>query len=95
MFLGKAVVIILSGWIGYLILMNERNLKESLQSPIFPIIVIVFIAYLISAIFISLFSFSATTILHCFIIDSELSTTKGRNNEYTPKSLQPFLAKNE
>ena len=30
MFLGKAVVIILSGWIGYLILMNEPNLKESL-----------------------------------------------------------------
>ena len=30
MFLGKAVVIILSGWIGYLILMNEPNLKQSL-----------------------------------------------------------------
>ena len=95
MFLGKAVVIILSGWIGYLILMNEPNLKASLQSPIFPVIVIVFIAYLIGSIFISLFSFSATTILHCFIIDSELSTEKGRSNQHTPQSLQPFLKVNE
>ncbi len=95
MFIGKAVVIIVSGWIGYIILMNEPNLKENLQSPIFPVIVIVIIAYLISSICISIFSFSATTILHCFIIDSELSTTKGRSNEHTPISLQPFLEKNE
>jgi hypothetical protein len=30
MFLGKGVVIILSAWIGYIILMNEPNLKASL-----------------------------------------------------------------
>jgi hypothetical protein len=59
------------------------------------VIVIVFIAYLIASIFISLFSFSATAILHCFIIDSELSTQNGRSNQHTPQSLQPFLAKNE
>ncbi len=56
---------------------------------------VVFIAYLISSVFISLFSFSATTILHCFIVDSELSTQAGRSNAHTPQSLQPFLEKNE
>lgn len=95
MFIGKAVNIVVSGWIAYLILMNEKNLKENVQSPIFPVIVVVFIAYLLSSVFISLFSFSATTILHCFIVDSELSTQKGRSNAHTPQSLQPFLEKNE
>ena len=84
MFVGKATVLCLSGWIAYLICMNEKNFKENLQSPIFPVIIVVFIAYLICSVLISLFSFSATTILHCFIIDSELSTKAGRNNSHTP-----------
>lgn len=95
MFVGKATVLSLSGWIAYLICMNEKNLKENLQSPIFPVIIVVFIAYLICSVLISLYSFSATTILHCFIIDSELSTKAGRNNSHTPQSLQSFLAVNE
>jgi solute carrier family 44 (choline transporter-like protein), member 2/4/5 len=84
MFVGKATVLITSGWIAYLILMNEKHLKENLQSPIFPVVIVVFIAYLISSIFISVFSFSATTILHCFIVDSELSTKEGRDSSHTP-----------
>jgi len=95
MFVGKASNLAASGWIAYLILMNEKNLKENLQSPIFPVIIVVFVAYLISSVFISIFSFSATAILHCFIIDSELSTKEGRNNSHTPQSLQPFLEKND
>ena len=95
MFVGKATVLSLSGWIAYLICMDEKNLKENLQSPIFPVIIVVFIAYLICSVLISLYSFSATTILHCFIIDSELSTKAGRNNSHTPQSLQSFLAVNE
>ncbi len=95
MFIGKATNIIASGWIAYLILMNEKNLKDKIQSPIFPVVIVVFIAYLISSVFISVFSFSATTILHCFIVDSELSTQNGRSNAHTPQSLRPFLEKNE
>lgn len=95
MFVGKATILCTSGWIAYLICMNEKNLKENLQSPIFPVVVVVFIAYLICSVFLSLFSFSSTTILHCFIIDSELSKTDGRKNSFTPKCLEPFLEVNE
>ena len=72
MFVGKATVIILSGWIAYLIIMNS-SLQSQVYSPVFPVVVVVMIAYMIAGIFLSLFSFSSTTILHCFIIDSELS----------------------
>jgi solute carrier family 44 (choline transporter-like protein), member 2/4/5 len=78
MFIGKATIIVLSGWIGYLIIMNAEPLKSKVYSPIFPVIIIVFIAYLLASIFLSVFSFSATAILHCFIIDEELSAKGGR-----------------
>jgi choline transporter-like protein 2/4/5 len=73
MFIGKGVIMVVSGWIGYLIIMNAEPLKDKIYSPIFPVIIIVFIAYLLASVFLSVFSFSATTILHCFIIDQELS----------------------
>ncbi len=74
MFVGKGVIIVISGWIGYLIIMNSASLKDTVYSPIFPTIIVVFIAYLLASIFLSVFSFSSTAILHCFIIDSELAS---------------------
>ena len=95
MFIGKGVIIVLSGWIGYLIIMNAEPLKDRVNSPIFPVIIIVFIAYLLASVFLSVFSFSATTILHCFIIDSELSAKAGRSPQHTPESLKKFIEIND
>lgn len=80
MFIGKALIMILSGWLGYIIIMNSK-LKDEVYSPIFPVVIVVVIAYLLASIFLSIFSFSATTILHCFILDEEV---KGGR---TPQSL--------
>ncbi len=55
----------------------------------FPIVIVVAIAYILSSIFLSVFSFSATAILHCFLVDEEVGG--GRQ----PKSLQPFIDRNE
>lgn len=93
MFVGKMTICTLSGWISYLIIMNAPVFKDKIYSPIFPVIIVVFIAYLISSVFLSIFSFSATAILHCFILDSELAKKGGRNA--TPESLTPFIEKND
>lgn len=87
-FLGKALIMILSGWIAYIILMNSSNIKGKLYSPIFPVVVVVGISYLLASIFLSIYSFSATTILHCFILDEEV---KGN---HAPKSLMSFIERN-
>ena len=71
MFLGKAVIMISSGWIAYIIIMNS-GLKDKVYSPVFPVLVVIFIAYQLASIFLSVFSFAATTILHCFIVDEEV-----------------------
>lgn len=85
-FIGKATIMILSAWIAYIILMNSV-LKDDIYSPAFPIVIVVCIAYLLSAIFLSIFSFSATAILHCFLVDEEFGGT------HHPKSLVPFMEK--
>ena len=95
MFVGKATICLLSGWIAYLIIMNASSLKDTVYSPIFPVVIVVAIAYMLSSIFLSLFSFSSTTILHCFIIDSEISSKGGKTNMHTPQSLMPFIEKND
>jgi choline transporter-like protein 2/4/5 len=71
MFLGKAVIVTLSGFIGYVILVNSY-LKDEIYSPILPVIVIVAIAYLIGSVFLSVYSFASLAILHCFLLDEEI-----------------------
>ena len=93
MFVGKGTIILLSAWIGYLIIVN--SLKEKVASAIFPVVVIVVIAYLMASIFLSIFSFSAETILHCFLVDSELCLKKGVSNVHTPESLKSFIELND
>lgn len=72
MFIGKALIMILSGWIAYLIIMNSEELKDNVYSPVFPVIVVVVIAYLLASIFMSVYSFSASAILHSFLLDEEV-----------------------
>lgn len=84
MFLGKAIIMILSGWIAYLIIMNS-SLKENVYSPVFPVIIVVIIAYYLASIFMSVFSFSAQAILHAFLLDEEVKGNRA------PKSLLEFV----
>jgi len=84
MFVGKALICTLSGFIGYLILMNT-DLKDKINSPILPTIVIVVIAYLISSIFLSVYSFSSTAILHSFFLDEEIE------GNHKPQCLAEFV----
>ena len=95
MFVGKGTIMILSGWIGYLIIVNSSELKDKVASPVFPVVIVVVISYLIASIFLSLFSFSADTILHCYIVSDELATKNKRPNTNVPRSLIPFIEMNE
>jgi membrane associated rhomboid family serine protease len=60
-----------SGFIAYLILMNS-SIKEEIYSPILPVIIVVILSYIVGSIFLSVFSFSATAILHAFLLNEEL-----------------------
>jgi hypothetical protein len=88
MFVGKAFITILCGWIGYIILVNSE-LKDKIFSPIFPVIVICMIAYILSSNFLNVFSFASNAILHAFLIDEEVKGNRA------PASLLGFVKRND
>ena len=45
---------------------------------------------MVGSMFLSVFSFACTAILHCFILDEDTG-----GSDLTPKSLQPFLDMND
>ena len=51
-----------------------------------PAIIIAIVAYLIASLFLSVFSFSCTAILHCFLLDEDTG-----GSSCTPDSLKSFL----
>lgn len=72
MFLGRLFIICLTVAICYLQMTQWPKVRDSTSSPYFPCIIAGLIAYLIGAIFMSVFSFAGDTILQCFLLDEEL-----------------------
>ena len=89
MFVGKALIMIASGFIAYVILVNAP-IKEQIYSPILPVVVVVILSYIVASIFLSVFSFAATAILHAFLLNEELG-----GDIHPPESLMSFIATND
>lgn len=73
MILGKMCIASLTTFLGFIIMMNWNEISDSLDSPTLPLIIIFMIAYVVSAVFISVFSTSSNTILQCFLADLDIS----------------------
>lgn len=54
--------------------------------PMIPAVIIGILSYLIASLFLSIFSFSCTAILHCFLLDEDTG-----GSAVTPDSLKSFL----
>merc|ERR1711957_688369 len=76
-----------SAWESFVVI---KGSYPEVSQPLVPAIIVSIVAYVIGSIFLSVFSFSANTILHCFIADEDCGV-KGN----TPKSLEPFLEFND
>lgn len=83
MILGKGTIMGLSAWITFLI---TKYKFPGVQQPFIPALIVALFSYLVGSLFLSIFSFSCTAILHCFISDED-----NGGSDRTPKSLQPFL----
>lgn len=84
MLLGKGVIMGASAWITFLL--TKYQFKE-VQQPFIPALFVGLFSYLVGSLFLSIFSFSCTAILHCFITDED----RGGRKDRTPESLQKFI----
>lgn len=73
MFLGKMSIASCTAFIGFMMLDYWPEIKDKLDSPMAPTAVIFMIAYVVGAVFISVYSISADTILQCFLVDTDIS----------------------
>lgn len=63
MFLGKMSIASITAFVGFIIMEKWAVIKEQLDSPMAPTLVIFAIAYVVGAVFISVYSISADSIL--------------------------------
>jgi len=87
MFLGKGCIVASSAYISYMFFMMQY---PQLTQPLIPAVIVAIIAYLVGSLFMSVFTFSSTTILHSFILDED--TGASRN---TPSGLRSFMDEND
>ena len=87
MILGKATIMGTSAWatMAYI-----KYAYPAVQQPIVPAAIIAAVAYLVGSLFLSVFSFSCTAILHSFLLDEDTG-----GSLHSPKSLEPFLTYND
>eukprot|EP00347_Sterkiella_histriomuscorum_P005869 403354968 len=92
MVLGKMTIASLTTLIGFIIMENWVEIKEALDSPMLPLIVIFMISYVVGAVFISVFSTTSNTILQCFLVDLDISQQQGREGgRHRPPALESFV----
>ena len=90
-FMGK-IFITLTTCILAWVFLYVPSIENNISSPVFVIIVIGIMAYMIAAIFISLFSYSMDAMLICFLVDETLSGN-GNPGKHRPKELNKFAAR--
>jgi ABC-type antimicrobial peptide transport system permease subunit len=66
-FLGKGVITMSSVFLTVVII-NEA-FTDQVKQPAIPAVIVALFAYMISSVFLSVYDFSALTILHCFCLD--------------------------
>ena len=87
MLLGKGTIMGASSCITYILI---QNMYPEVTQPIIGTVVIAMVSYLVGSLFLSVFSFSCTAILHSFILAEDLG-----GNAHSPASLLPFLDAND
>ena len=87
MLLGKGTIMAASA---YITILYVKYAYPMVQQPFIPAILVAVIAYVVGSLFLSIFSFSSTAILHCFILNEDTG-----GDVPPPKSLQPFLDYND
>lgn len=87
MILGKATIMGSSAWITMVYI---KFAYPAVQQPIVPAAIIAAVGYLVGSLFLSVFSFSCTAILHSFLLDEDTG-----GSTLTPESLKGFIDMND
>jgi hypothetical protein len=90
--LGKVLVITLVCLLSYIILDGWDGINKNLSSYFGPILIIAIMSYAVCQVFFAVFAIAGNTILHCFLLDLEISNASGRGSAgHQPPALRKFI----
>ena len=87
MILGKGTIMGVSILLTYILI---PQMHPDVTQPIIGCGIVALVSYLVATLFLSVFSFSATAILHAFILDEDQG-----GNAAAPECLEAFLDEND
>merc|ERR1712054_128365 len=82
--IGKGLIMVVCGIATYYY--TDSVYGDVIQNPYGQTLVIMVLAYSVASVFMAIFTFAASTILQCFLLDEELG-----GSTRTPDALQRFL----
>jgi hypothetical protein len=92
LFLGKLFIACATALACYAALTYWEKPADQIASPYLPCLVALVIGYMIGSIYLSVFSFSADTILQCFLVDEELAAKGTKRPESNrPPTMEGFV----
>ena len=92
-FLGKAAITVASTWTGFYYITNVGEIKDSIFSPLGPVIAFAIASYLVAALFMGVYETAADTIIQAFILDEEIHG-KGCS-VFAPEPIKEFIKEYE
>lgn len=93
MFIAKLSISIFTAATGLVILLMNQT-DSPVSSPIFPGIVMLLTAYIISGVFVQIFDTAANTILQCYLMDADVAKQRHLEPTHVPATLARFLKDN-
>lgn len=87
-FFGKLFIGVLTAFMGWFMLTEWDDVKDSIYSPILPTIACFLIGYIFANMFLTVYDLASSAILQCFLIDEETSGGTGKNR---PPELEDFI----
>mmetsp|Transcript_27453 Transcript_27453/g.20612 ORF Transcript_27453/g.20612 Transcript_27453/m.20612 type:complete len:104 (-) Transcript_27453:45-356(-) len=91
MFLGKLFIVCATCLSCYAIIISWPEVDDQLSTPYGPLFVIAVIAYVIGAVYMSVYSFASDAILQCFLYDEEKASMAGRPAGNRPPIMNDFI----
>ena len=91
MFVGKLFIVCITCLASYAILENWSYVGDKISTPYGPVFVVLIIAYVVGAVYMSVYSFASDAILQCFLYDEELAALANRPAGNRPPIMNSFI----
>mmetsp|Transcript_23391 Transcript_23391/g.23015 ORF Transcript_23391/g.23015 Transcript_23391/m.23015 type:complete len:177 (-) Transcript_23391:37-567(-) len=91
MFVGKLFIVCSTALVSYAILETWDYVGDQISTPYGPVFVVVVIAYVVGAVYMSVYSFASDAILQCFLYDEELAALANRPAGNRPPIMNSFI----